>query len=99
MSAVADSTIVAPSREAGIKAAEEAYRAEQSRARMRRRLLPAAGIAALIGVWAALVYLLKVPTFVAPSPALPIPLSIFEAPSAACWVCDLRSVNPISIRS
>ena len=70
MSAVADSAIVPASREAGLKAAEAAFRASERRARLRRRVLPALGIAALIGVWAALVYLLKVPPFVAPSPQL-----------------------------
>jgi NitT/TauT family transport system permease protein len=57
-------------REAAIRAAEAAYRAAQDRARLRRRILPVAGIATLIAVWAALVYVLKVPTFVAPSPQL-----------------------------
>jgi NitT/TauT family transport system permease protein len=70
LSVVADSSIVPAVREASIKAAEAAFRAAERRARMRRRLLPAAGIAALIGVWAALVYILKVPPFVAPSPQL-----------------------------
>ena len=70
MSAVADNAIVSASREAGIKAAEAAFRAAERRARMRRRLLPALGIAVLIAVWAALVYVLKVPPFVAPSPQL-----------------------------
>lgn len=70
MSAVADSGIVATSREAGLKAAEMAFRAAERRARLRHRVLPAIGIAVLIGVWAALVYLLKVPPFVAPSPQL-----------------------------
>ncbi len=70
MTLALDNTGFAPSREAAIKAAEEAFRAEQSKARLRRRLLPVAGIAALIATWAALVYLFKVPTFVAPSPQL-----------------------------
>src|SRR5262249_1075505 len=70
LSAVADSSIVPAAREASIKAAEAAFRAAERRARMRRRLLPAAGIAALIGAWAALVYVLNVPPFVAPSPQL-----------------------------
>jgi NitT/TauT family transport system permease protein len=61
---------VPASREAGITAAEAAFRAAERRARMRRRLLPAAGVAALIATWAGLVYLLKVPPFVAPSPQL-----------------------------
>jgi NitT/TauT family transport system permease protein len=68
--AVADSLVMPASREAGIKAAEAAFRAQQKSARLRRRVLPVIGIAALLGVWAALVYVLKVPTFVAPSPQL-----------------------------
>jgi len=36
----------------------------------RRRLLPAVGIGAALLIWAALVYLLKVPPFIAPSPLL-----------------------------
>ena len=70
MTLALDNPGFAPSRDAAIRAAEEAFRAEQARQRLRRRLLPAAGIATLILVWAALVYLLKVPTFVAPSPQL-----------------------------
>ncbi len=65
-----DTSGFATSREASIKAAEEAFRAEQAKARLRRRVLPVAGIMTLIVVWAALVYILKVPTFVAPSPQL-----------------------------
>jgi NitT/TauT family transport system permease protein len=67
---VADSSMVPAAREAGLKAAEAEFRAAERRARLRRRLLPAAGVAVLIGIWAALVYLLKVPSFVAPSPQL-----------------------------
>jgi NitT/TauT family transport system permease protein len=70
LTAISSNDSLLTSREVSIKAAEDAFRAEQRRARMRRRLLPAAGILALIGVWAALVYILKVPTFVAPSPQL-----------------------------
>ena len=62
-------TLLTP-REASIKAAEDVFRAEQRRARTRRWLLPAAGIMTLIVVWAALVYVLKVPPFVAPSPQM-----------------------------
>jgi NitT/TauT family transport system permease protein len=65
-----DSAPLLTSREVSIKAAEQTYRSAQSRARMRRRVLPAIGILTLIGVWAALVYIFKVPTFVAPSPQL-----------------------------
>ncbi len=70
MTLALDNPGFAPAREAAIKAAEEAFRAEQAKARLRRRLLPVAGIAALIATWAALVYVFKVPTFVAPSPQL-----------------------------
>jgi NitT/TauT family transport system permease protein len=65
-----DNAPLLTSREVSIKAAEQTYRVAQSRARMRRRALPALGILTLIGVWAALVYIFKVPTFVAPSPQL-----------------------------
>jgi NitT/TauT family transport system permease protein len=65
-----DNAPLLTSREVSIKAAEQTYRTAQSRARMRRRLLPAVGILVLIGIWAALVYVLKVPPFVAPSPQL-----------------------------
>src|SRR5262249_15080686 len=47
---------------------EARYRAAREREQWIRRALPAAGIAGFIGFWAALVYVLKVPPFVAPSP-------------------------------
>jgi NitT/TauT family transport system permease protein len=47
---------------------EARFRLERTRLRWRRRLLPVAGIAGFILFWAALVYVLKVPPFVAPSP-------------------------------
>jgi NitT/TauT family transport system permease protein len=72
-----DNASLLSSREVSIKVAEDAYRAEQSRARLWRRVLPAAGILSLIGVWAALVYILKVPTFVAPSPQL-VAITLFN---------------------
>ncbi|MEJ1158671.1 ABC transporter permease [Prosthecomicrobium sp. N25] len=53
-----------------IRLAEEAFLADLKRARLKRRILPAAGIAAMIATWALLVYVLKVPPFVAPSPQL-----------------------------
>lgn len=49
-------------------AAEAAYRRLRRRATWRRRLLPAAGILAALLAWGMLVYVLKVPPFVAPSP-------------------------------
>jgi NitT/TauT family transport system permease protein len=55
--------------EVGATEVELRFRAEQARVRRRRRLLPVAGIAGFILFWAALVYGLHVPPFVAPSPA------------------------------
>lgn len=57
-------------REAGIRAEQDAFAARQRSARLRRRLLPVIGVASLIALWALLVYVLKVPPFVAPSPQL-----------------------------
>jgi NitT/TauT family transport system permease protein len=70
LTAILDSAAIPTSRDANIKAAEATYRATQSRARMRARILPAIGIMSLLGAWAAVVYILKIPTFVAPSPQL-----------------------------
>jgi NitT/TauT family transport system permease protein len=70
LTAILDNAAIPTSREANIKAAEATYRAAQSRARMRSRVLPAVGILSLLGAWAAVVYILKIPTFVAPSPQL-----------------------------
>jgi len=53
-----------------IAAAEAAYHRARQREVWRRRLLPAVGIGAALLLWAALVYLLKVPPFIAPSPLL-----------------------------
>jgi len=50
--------------------AEEGFRQAQRRILLRRRVLPLVGVATFLGVWAALVYLFKVPPFVAPSPLL-----------------------------
>lgn len=52
----------------GIEAAEAAFRAAQRRRALRRRLLPAAGILSVLLLWGLLVWVLKVPPFVAPSP-------------------------------
>lgn len=70
MTAIPDPSVIATSREQSIRTAEDAFREEQRRKRIRGRILPVIGIASLIGTWAALVYVLKVPPFVAPSPQL-----------------------------
>lgn len=50
--------------------AEEGFRRAQRCILLRRRLLPFVGVAIFLGIWAALVYLFKVPPFVAPTPLL-----------------------------
>jgi NitT/TauT family transport system permease protein len=77
LTAILDNAAIPTSREASIKAAEATYRATQSRARMRARILPAIGILSLLGAWAAVVYILKIPTFVAPSPQL-VAVTLFD---------------------
>jgi NitT/TauT family transport system permease protein len=52
------------------EAAEAAFRTARQRQIWRRRTLPLIGAGALLGIWALLVYALKVPPFVAPSPQL-----------------------------
>ncbi|WP_089175946.1 ABC transporter permease [Bosea sp. AS-1] len=56
--------------DATISEAEESFRRVRRRAQIRRRILPFVGIAIFLGIWAALVYLFKVPPFVAPTPLL-----------------------------
>jgi NitT/TauT family transport system permease protein len=63
-------TLAQPLDLSGIDAAEAAFLRAQQRQRWRRRMLPFLGIAAALLVWAALVYIFKVPPFVAPSPQL-----------------------------
>jgi NitT/TauT family transport system permease protein len=70
LTAITDPGLAATTREQSIRTAEEAFREEQRRQRLRQRVLPVIGIVCLIGFWALLVYVLKVPTFVAPSPQL-----------------------------
>jgi NitT/TauT family transport system permease protein len=63
-------TSIAQPVDLSVEAAQAAFLHEQERIRWRRRLLPLVGIATTLLVWAALVYVLKVPPFVAPSPQL-----------------------------
>ena len=64
----------------GAAEAEAHFRAEQARIRRRRRLLPVAGIVGFILFWAALVYGLHVPPFVAPSPAAVVETLVINLP-------------------
>ena len=61
---------LAPDLSLDIAAAEAAFYRARQREVWRRRLLPAVGIGAALLIWAALVYGLKVPPFIAPSPLL-----------------------------
>ena len=57
-------------RDVGVEAAEESFRAAKRALKWRRRIMPITGIVCLLLVWAALVYVLEVPPFVAPSPQM-----------------------------
>ena len=61
---------LAPDLSMDIAAAEAAYHRAKQREVWRRRLLPALGIGIALLIWAGLVYGLKVPPFIAPSPWL-----------------------------
>src|SRR5262245_60963493 len=63
-------TVLAPEAGLDIAAAEAAYHRARQREVWRRRLLPAVGIGAALLIWGALVHILKVPPFIAPSPLL-----------------------------
>src|ERR1043165_4718952 len=63
-------TALAPEVKFDVAAAEAAYHRAKQREVWRQRLLPAVGIGAALIIWAALVYGLKVPPFIAPSPLL-----------------------------
>jgi NitT/TauT family transport system permease protein len=60
--------------------AEARFHALRNRARWRQRILPVMGVAGFIGFWAALVHVLKVPPFVAPSPAAVLEKLLGEFP-------------------
>lgn len=66
MTATADAGLIA----ADVSAAEAEFLRRKRRETWRRRLLPAAGIVSALLLWAALVYVFKVPPFIAPSPSL-----------------------------
>ena len=64
----------------GAAEVEARFHAEQARVKRRRRLLPVAGIVGFILFWAALVYGLHVPPFVAPSPAAVVETLVVNLP-------------------
>jgi len=67
-------------RDVGPAEAEARFRVDQARLRLKRRLLPIAGIVGFILFWAALVYGLHVPPFVAPSPAAVVETLVVNLP-------------------
>src|SRR6516165_3912622 len=64
----------------GAAEVEARFHAEQARVKRRRRLLPVAGIVGFILFWAALVYGLQVPPFVAPSPTAVVETLVVNLP-------------------
>ena len=54
----------------GLSADEVAFAQARQKARLRRRIMPVLGVASVLLLWAALVYWLKVPPFIAPSPQM-----------------------------
>jgi NitT/TauT family transport system permease protein len=64
----------------GAAEVEARFRSEQARARRKRRLLPVAGIVGFILFWAALVYGLHVPPFVAPTPIAVVETLVVNLP-------------------
>jgi NitT/TauT family transport system permease protein len=95
LTAITNPDLAATSREQRIRSAEEAFHEELRRKRLRRRILPVVGIASLIGVWALLVYVLKVPTFVAPSPFLVATTLVarFDILMANLWPTAVEAVS------
>ncbi|MFM2150562.1 MAG: hypothetical protein RLZZ187_2868, partial [Pseudomonadota bacterium] len=63
-------TALDSSTDPGLRAAEQAHHRQMRRLAWRRRLLPLAGIATFLGLWAFIVWFFEVPRFVAPSPQL-----------------------------
>lgn len=63
-------TALDSSADPGVRAAEEAHHRAMRHLAWRRRLLPVAGIATFLGLWAFIVWFFEVPRFVAPSPQL-----------------------------
>lgn len=64
------STTAESAEDPGLRAAEAAHQRQMRRLAWRRRLMPVAGIAGFLGLWAFIVWFWDVPRFVAPSPQL-----------------------------
>jgi NitT/TauT family transport system permease protein len=90
MSASADFAV-----EPGIASAEADYRRLKRREALRRRILPCVGILTGIGVWAALVFVFKVPPFIAPSPLVVLQtlVSKFDVLMSNLWPTMVEAVG------
>ncbi len=67
----------------GLSADEMAFAQARQKARLRRRIMPVLGVASVLLLWAALVYWLKVPPFIAPSPQM-VAVTLWEK-SGLLW--------------
>ncbi len=63
----------------GLSADEVAFAQARQKARLRRRIMPVLGVASVLLLWAALVYWLKVPPFIAPSPQM-VAVTLWDKP-------------------
>jgi NitT/TauT family transport system permease protein len=66
-----------------LSADEVAFAQARQKARLRRRIMPVLGVASVLLLWAALVYWLKVPPFIAPSPQM-VAVTLWEK-SGLLW--------------
>jgi NitT/TauT family transport system permease protein len=56
---------------------EQAFARQRAKARWRRRIMPALGVASVLALWAALVYWFEVKPFIAPSPQM-VAVTLFK---------------------
>ena len=66
-----------------LSADEVAFAQARQKARLRRRIMPVLGVASVLLLWAAVVYWLKVPPFIAPSPQM-VAVTLWEK-SGLLW--------------
>lgn len=87
------STTVETATDPGLAAAEEAHRRRMQALAWRRRILPAVGILAFLGLWAFVVWFFEVRRFVAPSPQ-EVFLTLVEK-----WDVLLRNLLPTAMQA
>jgi NitT/TauT family transport system permease protein len=78
-----------------IEAAEAQFRRLKQREAWRRRILPCLGIAIGIGVWEAIVTLLKVPPFIAPAPLVVVQTFVakFDVLMSNLWPTVVEAIG------